>query len=158
MTFRAHPESNAPGASGPGGAARPVAVMLVDDNAILAEALPLVLRADRRFTWLGWVNSGADVVERVTQAGPDVVLMDVDMPNVDTFELVRRVGRCCPKTRIVMFSGHVRQDYIEAAFDAGAYGYLHKDDEFPSLLDSLLRAHAGEIVMSAPIKQLIWRQ
>jgi len=144
-----------PGGSGP---ARPVTVMLVDDNAILAEALPFVLRNDPRFAWSGWVSNGSDVLNLVTQTAPDVVLMDVDMPNVDTFELVRRLTASCPQTKIVMFSGHVRQEYIEAAFDAGAYGYLHKDDEFPSLLESLLRAHGGEIVMSPPIKHMIWRQ
>jgi DNA-binding NarL/FixJ family response regulator len=135
-----------------------VKIMLVDDNAILAEALPFVLRNDHRFEWTGWVESGRDVLTAVTRVRPHVVLMDVDMPNVDTFELVREVTRCCPDTKVVMFSGHVRQEYIEAAFDAGAFGYLHKDDEFPALLESLLKAHAGEIVMSTPIRQMIWRQ
>lgn len=153
-----HPHRN-PDVSDPGsGAERPITVMLVDDNAILAEALPFVLRNDKRFGWSGWVSNGGDVLDAVTKTAPDLVLMDVDMPNVDTFELVRRLTDACPGTKIVMFSGHVRQEYIEAAFDAGAYGYLHKDDEFPALLQSLIKANAGEIVMSPPIRQVIWRQ
>lgn len=156
MTTPAQPASAGP--PGQPAPARRVTVMLVDDNAILADALPLVIRDDPRFEWCGWVSNGADVLSVVSRSAPDLVLMDVDMPNVDTFELVRHLTAACPSTKIVMFSGHVRQEYIEAAFDAGAYGYLHKDDEFPALLQSLMRAHAGEIVMSAPIRQMIWRE
>lgn len=137
--------------------ARPVKVMLVDDNAILADALPLVLRADPRFIWSGWVSGATDVVESVARAAPDIVLMDVDVPNVDTFALVRRLVEAFAATRIVMFSGHVRPEYIEAAFDAGAFGYLHKDDDFSDLLASLLKVYAGEIVMSPPVRQIMWR-
>ena len=135
-----------------------ITVLLVDDNALLAESMPRVLSKDPRFAWAGWVEDSADVIERVRNCCPNLVLMDVDMPGVDTFDLVRELANHCPKSKVVMFSGHVRGEYADAAVDAGAYGYLHKDDEFPALLDNLAKAHAGQMVMSPLVQRTLWRK
>jgi DNA-binding NarL/FixJ family response regulator len=135
-----------------------ITVLLVDDNALLAESMPRVLAKDARFAWAGWVEDSAEVIERVRTVAPNLVLMDVDMPGVDTFDLVRELATKCPASKVVMFSGHVRGEYADAAVDAGAYGYLHKDDEFPALLNNLAKAHAGEMVMSPLIQRTLWRK
>lgn len=134
-----------------------ITVLLVDDNAILAEAMPRLLEGDRRFAWAGWVSNGTDVLSQVSCTSPDVVLMDVDMPGVDTFGLVRQLVAGCARTKVVMFSGHIRDEYTDAAFDAGASGYLHKDDEFPALLECLERVHRGELVLSPLVQRALWR-
>ncbi|GMV26702.1 MAG: hypothetical protein AMXMBFR58_27330 [Phycisphaerae bacterium] len=130
-----------------------ITVVLVDDNAMLADAMPYVIRRDPRFEWAGWVSNGASVLDFVRRAAPRIVLMDVDMPEVDTFGLVRQIVACCPESKVVMFSGHLREEYIEAAFDAGACGYLHKDDEFPSLLENLVKIQGGEMIFIPPIER-----
>ena len=135
-----------------------ISVLLVDDNALLAEAIPRVLRKDSRFEWAGWVDESGAVIERIRTLRPSIVLMDVDMPGVDTFDLVRDVVAQCPGVKVVMFSGHVRGEYADAAIDAGAFGYLHKDDEIPALLDNLEKVHKGELVMSPLVQRTLWRK
>jgi DNA-binding NarL/FixJ family response regulator len=135
-----------------------ISVLLMDDNVILAESMPRFLRRDPCFSWAGWVEDATTLIERVSERSPSIVLMDVDIPGVDTFELVRELSKHCPRSKVVMFSGHVRQDYAEAAIDAGAHGYLHKDDDLPSLLANLKRVDAGEIVLSPLVRQTLWRR
>jgi DNA-binding NarL/FixJ family response regulator len=141
----------------PDAAPEPISVLLVDDNAILAEALSRVLGRDPRFRWVGWLESAESVIEQVRTHAPSVVLMDVDMPGVETFGLVRAISAVCPKSKVVMFSGHIREEYADAAVDAGAFGYLHKDDEIGVLLDNLIRVHAGEVVLSPLVRRMLWR-
>lgn len=139
------------------GAAQSISVLLVDDNAILAEAMSRVIGRDPRFRWVGWLETADSVVEKVREHAPSVVLMDVDMPGVETFGLVRAVAAACPRSKVVMFSGHIREEFADAAVDAGAFGYLHKDDEIGVLLDNLVRVNAGEVVLSPLVRRMLWR-
>lgn len=134
-----------------------ISVLLVDDNDFLAASMERLLSKNPRFTWSGWIEDPTDLVERVRSKRPDLILMDVDMPGVEPFELVRLLAAEVPESKVVMFSGHVRNDYAEAALDAGAYGYLHKDDDLNALLENLGRAHGGEIVISPLVRQMLWR-
>lgn len=134
-----------------------ISILLVDDNSILADALPRLLAMDNRFTWAGWVHDASGLEARIREVCPDVVLMDVDMPGVETFGLVRRLGETCPGTKVVMFSGHVREEYTSAALDAGACGYLHKDDDLAELLDNFERVHRGEVVLSPAVQRSLWQ-
>ena len=134
-----------------------ISVLLVDDNAILAEAFPRVLARDARFRWAGWVSNTRGLLDRIIDACPDIILMDVDMPGIDTFDIVRQITARCQNARTVMFSGHLREEYTDAAFDAGAHGYLHKDDDLATLLDNIERAHRGELVLSPLVQRNLWR-
>jgi DNA-binding NarL/FixJ family response regulator len=136
---------------------KPIKVLLVDDNAILAEAMSRVIGRDPRFKWAGWIETTDTIVQEVNDKCPAVVLMDVDMPGVETFELVRLLSEKCPDTRVVMFSGHIREDFADEALDCGAFGYLHKDDEIDVLLSNLEKVNAGEVVLSPLVKRVMWR-
>jgi DNA-binding NarL/FixJ family response regulator len=135
----------------------PIKVLLVDDNAILAEAMSRVIGRDPRFKWGGWLESTETLVPHVKETCPAVVLMDVDMPGVETFELVKLLSEKCPEAKVVMFSGHIREDFADAALDCGAFGYLHKDDEIEVLLQNLQKVDAGEVVLSPLVRKVIWR-
>ena len=135
----------------------PIKVLLVDDNAILAEAMSRVIGRDPRFTWVGWIETTETLVDQVNDQCPHVLLMDVDMPGVETFELVKLLSEKCPQTKVVMFSGHIREDFADEALDCGAFGYLHKDDEIDVLLSNLEKVNAGEVVLSPLVKRVMWR-
>jgi DNA-binding NarL/FixJ family response regulator len=134
-----------------------IKVMLVDDNAILAEAMSRVIGRDARFKWVGWLETAEEIVQKVNEKAPAVLLMDVDMPGVETFELVRLLADKCPQTKVVMFSGHIREEFADEALDCGAFGYLHKDDEINILLGNLEKVNAGEVVLSPLVKRIMWR-
>lgn len=137
---------------------RRVRVLCVDDNDLVADGLRRRFAQEPRLVWLGWVGDAADAIERARELKPDVVLVDIDLPGVDTFALVERMARELPAVRAVMFSGHVRLSYIERALDSGAWGYLSKNEDTSSLIEGIKRVGAGEIALSREVEcALIFR-
>lgn len=126
-----------------------IGVMCVDDNRHLADALRLALDRDASFEWKGWLPVADALAAEVAARKPTVVLIDVDMPGVDPFAAAAEATRGVPETRMVVFSGHVRRDLIDRAVDAGAWGYVSKNDGEAAILDVIRRVAAGEFALSA---------
>jgi DNA-binding NarL/FixJ family response regulator len=121
---------------------------VVDDNDLLGEAIERWLSKSPKVRWLGWTDDAAGLPGLIIEKRPDVVLLDVDMPGVDTFALLGRIAAEFPNVRVVMLSGHVRREYIERALDEGAAGYIIKDERVPDIISLIERAATGECVLS----------
>jgi DNA-binding NarL/FixJ family response regulator len=128
----------------------PVRVLCVDDNRLIADALARRLDLEPDLEWAGWIEQTSDL-ERVLNARPGVVMLDIDMPGCDPFELVRRLAESSPSTRVLMFSGHVRTDYIDRAIDAGAWGYVSKNESIEDVLAAIRRVASGEFVTTSDV-------
>lgn len=124
--------------------ASPVRILCVDDNDLLAGSMQRFFEQDPSFQWLGWISEESRVATAISELCPDIILMDIDMPGVDTFGLVKTLSARCPSVRVVMFSGHVNAAYVDRALDSGAWGYLCKDEEPSALLEGLRRVANGE--------------
>jgi DNA-binding NarL/FixJ family response regulator len=129
-------------------------VFCVDDNELVGEALRRRIEQVPDIEWLGLARNGAEVIDRVREIAPHIVLMDIDMPGVDTFGLVQRITTEMPEVRIIMFSGHVELDYIDRALDAGAWGYLSKNDDVGRLLEGIRQVSRGEIALSRDVEEV----
>ena len=127
-------------------------VLCVDDNEMVGESLCRRLERERGIAWVGVEHDGRRAIERVIEGKPDVVLMDIDMPGVDCFAIVERLGSEAPDARVVMFSGHVSVAYINRALDSGAWGYLSKNDSVDRLVESVRRVAQGEFVFSEEVR------
>lgn len=123
-------------------------VMVVDDNDLLGEAIERWLSRSTKVRWLGWTDDANNLPGLIAEKHPDVILLDVDIPGVDTFKLLGNVIAEFPNLRVVMLSGHVKREYIERALDVGAAGYIIKDERVPDIIDLIERAAAGECVLS----------
>jgi len=123
-------------------------VLCVDDNELMADALRRRFEQESALAWEGIITQGSLAYDRILEVRPDIVLMDIDMPNIDTFTIVERL--CCdvPEIRVLMFSGHVSPKDIDRALDCGAWGYLSKNDDVTKLIDAITRAGRGELVFS----------
>lgn len=130
-------------------------IMCVDDNELLAEALGRRLRCEPDFLWVGVIIEGAHAFDRIVQAAPDIVLLDIDMPDLDSFRVVEELAEKSADIRVLMFSGHVSQDYIRRAVDSGAWGYLSKNDDIDRLILAIRRAHSGEVVFSKEVEAVM---
>jgi len=128
----------------------PIRVLCVDDNRLIADALERRLALEGSMEWAGWVEEPADL-DAILRARPDVVVLDIDMPGCDPFDLVRRLAEAAPGVRVLMFSGHVRTDYIDRAIDAGAWGYVSKNEAIEDVLGAIRRVSAGEFVTTADV-------
>jgi DNA-binding NarL/FixJ family response regulator len=124
-----------------------IRVLCVDDNHLVADALKTKLRLAGGFEWLGQVTEATGLVELADRIKPDIILLDIDMPGEDPFDVLEALTNECPETRVVMFSGHVRGDLIDKAVEAGAWGYISKNDGTESIVSSLHRVAEGEFVI-----------
>ena len=126
----------------------PLGLVVIDDNALALDALERWLSSGADLRWLGGASHPDKALALISEKHPDIVLLDVDMPGVDTFALLDQIGALHPGVKVVMFSGFVRSDYVERALAAGASGYVIKDEPFATTIDFLRRAAEGECVLS----------
>ena len=128
--------------------AQAIRLLCVDDNELIAQALCRRVAREPGVTWCGWLPRGSDLPDALRRSPADVVLLDVDLPGEDSFELLRQTAQEFPDVRVVMFSGHVRPDYIDRAIECGAWGYISKNDGTDDVMRAVAQAHAGELALS----------
>ena len=125
-----------------------IRVAIVDDHALVRAGLEELLTSDGEIEVVATGSSGAEAVELVEREQPDVILMDLSMPEIDGVEATRRIVASGTPTRVVALTSFAERDRVLAALDAGALGYLLKDIE-PDELRSAIRAAArGESPLS----------
>jgi DNA-binding NarL/FixJ family response regulator len=127
--------------------ATPVRVLLADDHRMLREGLRRTLE-DNGLVVVGEADDGAEAVRLALDTEPDVVVMDVTMPNVDGVEATRQLRAQRPDARIVMLTMHSDQDIVANAIRAGASGYLTKDCSSDELVGAVRAVAGGETVLS----------
>ena len=119
--------------------AMPIRLMLADDHRMLREGLRRSME-DEGFDVVGEAGDGDEAVSLAGQVQPDVVLMDVTMPDVDGVEATRRIRSQWPRIRVVMLTMHADKDVIASAIRAGASGYLVKDCSTDEIADAVRQA------------------
>jgi two-component system response regulator DegU len=124
-----------------------IRLMLVDDHKMLREGLRRSLE-EEGFYVVGEAADGDSAVRLVPAAKPDVILMDVSMPDMDGVEATRRILHNDPDQRIVMLTMHADKDILDAAIKAGAVGYLTKDCAIEEVIDAVRMAASGETALS----------
>lgn len=127
-----------------------IRLLLADDHRMLREGLRRSL-TDEGFDVIGEASDGREAVEMAGSLKPDVVLMDVTMPDVDGVEATRRLQASHPEIPVVMLTMHADEDVIAEAMRAGAVGYLVKDCSTDEIADTLRQAAADDTALSAEI-------
>ena len=127
-----------------------VRVLVVDDNAGFRESLLSLLDA-ADLSVIGEASSGLQALDLVPELAPDVVLMDVNMPEMDGIEATRLLKERFPSIGIVALSGHEDQDIVREMLVAGASGYVLKDSDGDEILNAVLQAASGGAVLSAEV-------
>jgi two-component system response regulator NreC len=128
-----------------------IRILCVDDHAFLAEGLRTRIALERDMEFVGWIGSADDLLAEARRARPDVILLDIEMPGRDPFEVLRDLVREQPQVRAVMLSAYVRDRYLDAAIASGAWGYLSKSDSPDSVLDAVRKAAAGEFAFGPSV-------
>lgn len=129
--------------------AQKTGVLCVDDNPLVIDAVRIKLSRSDLFELTGWLPSADGLVERAQLECPRLVLLDLDMPGLDPLKATEQLLLVCPGTRVVIFSGHVRADLIERAFQAGAWGYVSKNDAETELVNILAQVMNDQIGLSS---------
>jgi len=125
-----------------------IRLLLADDHRMLRESMRRSM-TDAGFEVLGEAADGEEAVRMAGELHPDVVLMDVSMPEMDGVEATRRITEAHGEVRIVMLTMHADQEVLRNALRAGAVGYLVKDSSIEEVADAVRMAAQGDTVLSA---------
>jgi len=130
-------------------------VLIVDDHKMFREGLKAVLEPESGIRVVGEAENGARAVETCEQLSPDIVLMDVTMPEMNGLIACSLIRKRCPGTRVLMLSMHLKETYILEALKGGASGYVLKDDAADELVLALCTVAGGERYLSPRIVTLV---
>jgi DNA-binding NarL/FixJ family response regulator len=134
-------------------AAAPIRCVIADDHEMLRYGVRRLLEDAPDFAVVGEAGDAAEALKLVLQHRPDLVLLDISMPGMSSFEAGRLIEEHCTGTRIVYLTMHEDQEYVQQALRSGASGYLLKDTPAPLLLGALREVHRGERSLSPQIQK-----
>jgi DNA-binding NarL/FixJ family response regulator len=133
-----------------------VRVLCVDDHAVLVEGLKAQFAIDNEVQCVGYLPSAANLLEAVARLEPDVVMLDIEMPGPDVFEMADRLRHQHSRIRFIFLSAHVRDGYLAAAYKCGAWGYFAKGDDLDEIVagvKQVARSIEGVFVMGPKVRQ-----
>jgi two-component system response regulator DesR len=133
-----------------------IRVLIAEDQAMVLGALAALLEIERDIEVVGRARDGRDALARALETKPDVVLTDIEMPDVTGLELAAQLRQKLPRTRVVILTTFARPGYLRRALEAGASGYLLKDAPSERLADAVRRVHAGLRVVDPELAQEAW--
>jgi len=121
-----------------------ISIFITDDHAIVRKGMAALLITEEDFVVIGEAADGKEAVSAVLQSRPDVILMDLVMPQMDGIEAIRQITTEWPEARILVMTSFATDDKVFPAIKAGALGYLLKDSGPEVLVDAIYQVYRGE--------------
>jgi len=132
-----------------------IRVLIADDHAVVREGIRHVLSADSGFDVVGEASNGAQAVLLAEDLQPDVVVLDLSMPQLSGLDAAVRIREVVPDARILVLSIHDHEEYVLQSVRAGAQGYLRKDSSPAELRRAIRSLHEGGSFFSAPVTRAL---
>ena len=122
----------------------PIRVLIVDDHTLVRDGLQVMLTTQQDFTVVGEAGNGLEAIEKARELQPDVILMDLRMPELDGVEAMRRIRAEDPQIKVIVLTTYDSDEYVFQAIEAGAKGYLLKDASREELFQAVRATYRGE--------------
>ena len=126
-----------------------IRILIVDDHAVLRAGLRMLLDAEPDMEVVGEAGDGAEALDRISELVPDVVLLDLTMPDMDGLEVLRRIRDGSPQTRVLILTMHDDEGYLREALTAGSSGYVLKRAADVELLSAIRAVYRGGTYLHA---------
>jgi DNA-binding NarL/FixJ family response regulator len=133
----------------------PIRALVVDDHAIVLDGLVTLLSAQPDIQVAGTASNGRDALQQVKALSPDVVVLDISMPELDGIEATRQMLDIKPDTHVVILSMHAGAQHVFHALEAGARGYLLKESAAKEVIDAVRAVSQGRRYLSAKVAEIV---
>jgi two-component system response regulator NreC len=133
----------------------PCRIVIAEDHTILRDGLKALLSSDSMFEIVAEARDGREAVERVDEQTPDLLLLDLSMPRLHGLDVIREVKKCRPQTRVLVLTVHKNEEYVLAALEAGADGYVLKDASHNELEMAIRSIISGKRYLSPDISDMV---
>lgn len=133
----------------------PIRVLLVDDHGIFRKGVKTLLEEESDILIVAEAESGQQALEKVRDVVPDIVMMDISMPNMTGIEVSQQISKEFKTVKVVMLSMHDNEDYILQSVESGAFGYLLKDTTKDEMLKALRTVATGEKYFNSEVSRAI---
>ncbi|MDK9698700.1 MAG: response regulator transcription factor [bacterium] len=136
----------------------PIRVLIADDHRLFSAGLKQILESSQTVAVIGLAVTGLEAIQMTRDLKPDVILMDISMPEINGIEAVRRIIEGQPDAQIAMLSMHSDRRYVVEAMRAGARGYLLKDSSPDELLTAIKSIKNGQVFLATKIAEMILKE
>lgn len=130
-------------------------IVLADDHVLVRNGIKSMLESDPDIYVVGEAGNGREALEVAKNLHPDILVLDIRMPEMTGLEAVAQLEDYAPHTKAVILSMHDSEEYVLQALDAGAYGYLLKDTDKTEFVKALKQIHAGNKYFSGAVSNAL---
>jgi two-component system response regulator NreC len=135
-----------------------IKILLVDDHAMFRAGIRALIEAEDRMKVIGEASSGDEAVDRVRELKPDIVIMDLSMPDSNGLEATRRISALELNTSVLVLTVHAEEEYLVPVVEAGASGYLTKTSADTDLLEAIRVVARGQVFLPPKAATLLLRR
>ena len=132
-----------------------VRILLVDDHALVRQALADRLNIEQDLEVCATAEDALQAIDQAVEQQPDIILMDIDMPNLSCFDAGLRIKSLVKNTKIIFLSAFTYDHYIDSALSMGAHGFLSKSDSVQEVIQAISQVMLGQVYFSEQIKDRI---
>jgi DNA-binding NarL/FixJ family response regulator len=133
----------------------PIRILIADDHGVVAEGLKHLVEAEADMQVVACVGDGREAVQLARDAQPDVVLMDLSMPELNGADATRAILQRDPKCRVIVLSMYAQREYVRRALKAGAAGYVVKRSAAKEVVEAIRAVHAGQRYLSPRVADVV---
>jgi DNA-binding NarL/FixJ family response regulator len=132
-------------------------ILIVDDHAVVREGTRQLLEREADLVVVGETGSGEEAIQLAVRLRPDVILLDLALPDLNGIEVARQLRRTAPESRVVVLSAYENESYVRTAIEAGAVAYLLKTMHGQEVIDAIRAARTGQVILHPAIAAKLQR-